>query len=323
MEVDDKLKPHFDNFSSNIQEHCSRSQRYFQFDEPVSRRRGLEVSTSEKANLKLQVTVWITFHPSAVVLSGFETRFHKKNLFLEYNPNKSFNIFVQSTVDIRRQIDENPNSSVVAETTKLLANSSYGYLIKNRSRHTITKYLNNEKTRCATKSKFFKKLNHTKHRLYDVEFAKSRNWTQRNWFCRIFFCFNLQRITKDVGARLHFVDKSGDIDELEEYETDTGTLPFARAEKELIDCIRPEMRAEWEYLGSGDCDDSFTADAWGLFPLELVAPNKRSKTIESRVSSKKNSGAWNCCVFVVKLIAATKLSVIGQSSAARVSKSPH
>ena len=54
--------------------------------------------------------------------------------FVEYTPVKCFNNFVQSPVDARREGDENPNSSVVAETMKLLANSSYGNQIMDRSR---------------------------------------------------------------------------------------------------------------------------------------------------------------------------------------------
>ena len=59
--------------------------------------------------------------------------------FVEYIPVKCFNKFVQSAVNARREGGENPNSSVVAETMKLLANSSYGYQIMDRSRHTVTK----------------------------------------------------------------------------------------------------------------------------------------------------------------------------------------
>ena len=50
----------------------------------------------------------------------------KINSFVEYTPKKGFNNFVQSAVDARCQVDENPNSNVVAGTMKLLANSSYG-----------------------------------------------------------------------------------------------------------------------------------------------------------------------------------------------------
>ena len=44
--------------------------------------------------------------------------------FVQNTPRKCFNIFVLSAVNARRQGDENTNSSVVAETKKLLANSS-------------------------------------------------------------------------------------------------------------------------------------------------------------------------------------------------------
>ena len=80
----------------------------------------------------------------------------KIHRFVEYTPKKCFNSFVQSAVDARWQSDENPNSSVVAETKKLLANSSYGYQIMDRSRHTVTKYQSDEKTHAAINSKLFK-----------------------------------------------------------------------------------------------------------------------------------------------------------------------
>ena len=46
---------------------------------------------------------------------------------------------------------------------------------------------------------------------------------------------------------------------------DTNLLYLALAEKELRDCIRPEMRAEWQKLRSSDCVDTFTADAVANF----------------------------------------------------------
>ena len=89
----------------------------------------------------------------------------KRHRFVEYTPKKCFNSFVQSAVDTRRQGDENPNSSVVAETMKLLANSSYGYQIMDRSQHTVTRYLIDEKTHAAINSKMFKKLDHVNNSL--------------------------------------------------------------------------------------------------------------------------------------------------------------
>ena len=98
----------------------------------------------------------------------------KTHWFVEYTPKKCFNMFVQSAVDARRQGDENPSSSVVAETLKLLANSSYGYQIMDQSQHSVAKYLTDENTHAAINSKLFKKLDHVKISLYEVELAKAQ-----------------------------------------------------------------------------------------------------------------------------------------------------
>ena len=84
-----------------------------------------------------------------------------------------FNSFMQSAVDARQQGDENRKSSVVAETMKILADSSYGYQIMDRSRHTVTKFLTDEKTYTATNSKMLKRLKKITDQLYKVEFVKS------------------------------------------------------------------------------------------------------------------------------------------------------
>ena len=94
--------------------------------------------------------------------------------FVEYIPGKRFNNFVQSAVNACREGDENPNSSVIAETMELLANSSYGYQIKDRSRHTVKKHWNDEKTHGAIHTKYFKRLDHINDQLYEVELAKAK-----------------------------------------------------------------------------------------------------------------------------------------------------
>ena len=56
---------------------------------------------------------------------------------------------------------------------KLLANSAYGYQIMDRSRHTVTKYLNGEKTHEAINTKLFKRLDQINDQLYELELAKA------------------------------------------------------------------------------------------------------------------------------------------------------
>ena len=56
---------------------------------------------------------------------------------------------------------------------KLLAKRSYGYQIKGRSRHTVTKYLIDEKTHGAINNKMFKRLGYINDQLNEVEVVKS------------------------------------------------------------------------------------------------------------------------------------------------------
>ena len=98
------------------------------------------------------------------------TKIHR---FVEYTPKKCFNSFVQAAVDTRGKGDENSNSSILAETIKLVANSSYGYQIMGRSRHTETKYLSDIKTHEAIYSKLFIKLDHVNNPFFEVELAKA------------------------------------------------------------------------------------------------------------------------------------------------------
>ena len=97
------------------------------------------------------------------------TKIHQ---FVQYTPKRCFSSYVQSAVNARRQGDKNPNSSVVAETKKLLTNISYVYQIMDRSRHTVTKSLNDENTHSAINNKLLKQLNFITDQFYEVELVK-------------------------------------------------------------------------------------------------------------------------------------------------------
>ena len=167
----------------------------------------------------------------------------KKHRFVEYTPRKCFNSFVQSALDARRQGDENPNSSVVAETMKLLANSSYGYQITDWSRHTVKKYLTDEKTHTAINSKLFKRLDQVNKSLYEVELAKSRI-EHKEPIIVGFFILQYAKL-RMWELYYNFFTRFCEVNKFEELEMDTDSLYLALTEKELEDCIRRDARAEW------------------------------------------------------------------------------
>ena len=142
--------------------------------------------------------------------------------FVEYIPVKCFNNFVQSAVNARREGDENPNSSVVAETMKLLANSSYGYQIMDRSRHTVTKFLNDEKTHGAINTKFFKRLNHINDQLYEVELAKAEIGHREPTLVG-FFMLQYAKL-RMLELYYNFFERFCDVNKFEELKMDTDSL---------------------------------------------------------------------------------------------------
>ena len=91
----------------------------------------------------------------------------KKCRFVQYSPLKCFSNFIQSAGNARREGDESPTFSM-EETMKILANSSTGYQILDRIRHTVTKYLSDEKTHGTIDNKMFKRLGCMNDQLYET-----------------------------------------------------------------------------------------------------------------------------------------------------------
>ena len=174
--------------------------------------------------------------------------------FIEYTPQKDFNGFVQSVVDAKREGDENPDSSVVAETMKLLGNSSYGYQIMDRSRHTQTFYLSDENTHKAINNRLFRRLNNVGRGIYEVELVKS-SVEHREPIIVGFFILQYAKL-RMLELYYNFFDKFCDVQKFEELEMDTDSLYLALAHEDLYDCIRPEMRSIWKEIRSDDCTET-------------------------------------------------------------------
>ena len=153
-------------------------------------------------------------------------------------------------VDARRAGDENHDSSVGAETMKLLGNSSYGYQIMDRSSYTETKYLNDEKTHKAINGKMFKRLNKVSEEIYEVKLEKSK--TEHREPIIVGFFILQHAMLRMLELYYNFVDKFCDVDKFEELERDTDSLYLALALENLYDCIRPAKKEELKALRERD-----------------------------------------------------------------------
>ena len=213
--------------------------------------------SSYKLNNGIVITPFLKFY---LKLGLRCTKIHR---FLEYIPQKCFNGFVQSVVDARREGDENPDSSVVAETMKLLGNSSYGYQIMDRSRHTVTLYLNDEMTHTAINSRLFRRLNNVSTDIYEVELAKSTVEHREPIIVR-FFILQYAKL-RMLELYYNLFDKFCDVQKFEELEMDTDSLYLALTYENLYECIKPEMRSIWNEMRSNGCTDFFHANSTSNF----------------------------------------------------------
>ena len=135
-----------------------------------------------------------------------------------------------------------------------------------------------------------------------------------------FSFFNTQSWLRMLELYYNFFTRFCDVNKIEELEMDTDSLYPAPAEKELEDCIRPEMRAEWQRLRSNDCVGSFIADAVAIvFPRTCCVKHKQHDKSESMAYSKKSSDIRRCYVYVVRHTAAMTSPLIILNLAVKVS----
>ena len=123
-----------------------------------------------------------------------------------------------------------------------------------RSRHTVTKYLTDEKTHSAINSKMFKRRNHITDHLYEVELVKLEI-EHREPIILGLFILQYAKL-RMLELYYNFFKKFCDTDKCEELENDTDPFYSALSEENLEDVILPERRPEWDQLRSDDCIDN-------------------------------------------------------------------
>ena len=172
----------------------------------------------------------------------------------------AFKDFVNSVVQARREGDYNPQSSVVAETMKLIGNSSYGYQIMNRSKQTNTRYVNEDMVNVLINKKHFKDYNQLNESTFEVQSTKSKI-VHKEPIVVGFFILQYAKL-RMLELYYNFLTKYCDDSLYEEIEMDTDSLYMALAVDNIDDLITDPVKKEaWERLRSLDCRDNFEADS--------------------------------------------------------------
>ena len=235
---------------------------------------------------------------------------------MEYIPVNCCNIIVQSAVNSHRERDENPNSSVVAETMKLPANkllrpSNYGS--QSQKIKVMRKHMRLSTQIC---SRLFFRLDYIKDQLYELELAEAEI-EHREPIIVGFFILQHAKL-RMLELCYKFFGRFCDVNKFEEFEMDTDSLYLAQSEKELYDFNREESEGEWELMRTEDSKDDFTTNGTTKFSLEPATQNIRNMTNKSLVFSKRNVVVPKCCVNAVRPIVVMTPIPTNTNSAAKV-----
>ena len=101
---------------------------------------------------------------------------------VEFQQQHCFREFVKELSDARRQGDDDPDTGIIADTMKVIGNSSYGSLIMDKTKHSDVKYVQGENQTCL-------KINDPLFRNLDASTRKSRSmrwkWlsVRSGWIC--------------------------------------------------------------------------------------------------------------------------------------------
>lgn len=165
---------------------------------------------------------------------------------VEYKAQSCFSNFVQEVSNARRDGDVHPDKSIIADTMKLIANSGYGSLIMDKTKHRSIKYVDTENKACLlVNDPAFRKLDclDVEQQYYEAEMAKQTIKLdlpiQLGYFILQYAKLHMLSFYYD------FMDKYVDRSDFEYIEMDTDSAYMAISGSCLDEVIKPDMRLSY------------------------------------------------------------------------------
>ena len=186
-----------------------------------------------------------------------------------------------------------------------------------RSRYTVTKYLNDDKTHSAVNNKLFKRLNFITDQLYQVEIVKSEVEHREPIIVRFFILQSAKLRMLELFYK--FPKKFCNTEKYEELETDTESLYLDLSEENLKILISQRKKTNGNQYVSQIVQIASLRTQQATSSQEQIVLLIRSMIRGSRDCSKKNSAVPKCCVcvpkpFVAKIERLTSITSVARDS---------
>ena len=126
-----------------------------------------------------------------------------------------------------------------------------------RTKYTVTKYLDGKKTNRAINIAFIKQLLYIDDSVYKVEHVKAEIDHRESKIVRFFILQN--SMLRMLELYYNFFKQYCDESKFEELEMGTDSLDIALAESDNIVCIRQDKLGDWSAIRKEDCCDNSEA----------------------------------------------------------------
>ncbi len=162
----------------------------------------------------------------------------------DYTPVPCFSEFVDAVSDARRAGDSDPSKSIIADTMKLMGNSSYGKTITNKYRHRNIKIADSEQASSLVNEPLFRDLNDISEICYEVEMAKAK--IKHDLPIQVgFFVYQYAKL-RMLQFYYNFLDFYLDRSDFEYVQMDTDSAYFAISGDSIESLVKPELRDHFE-----------------------------------------------------------------------------
>ena len=163
---------------------------------------------------------------------------------IEYVPNAAFNSFMTQVAQARLDGDRDKDKALIAETMKLIGNSSYGKLITNKEKHHDIVYVDESEIGAEIMDKHFYGLTELPNGYYEVEKMKQRIISDLPIHLGVFI-LNYGKL-RMLKFYYDCVDKYLFCEDFDYSEMDMDSAYMAISGYNFESLIKPDLREEFE-----------------------------------------------------------------------------
>ena len=163
---------------------------------------------------------------------------------IEYIPNAAFNNFMTQVAQARLDGDRDNDKALIAETMKLIGNSSYGKLITNKEKHHDIVYVNESEIGIEIMDEHFFNLTELPDGYYEVEKTKKKINLDLPIHLGVFI-LNYAKL-RMLEFYYDFLDYYLHREDFEILEMDTDSNYLGITGENVESLIKPELREDFE-----------------------------------------------------------------------------